>query len=137
MLKKTVTYTNFNDEVCTEDLYFNLTKAEIVELQWSKKEGLDVMLANMVKAKDTPELLSTLKTFVLKAYGIKTEDGRRFDKNDQIREDFKNSAVYSEVFTDLIETDEKAFEFILGVIPKDIADEVRANIAMNKPQTTD
>ena len=137
MLKKTVTYTDFNDEVCTEDLYFNLSKAEIVELQWSKKEGLDVMLASMVKAKDTPELLAILKNFVLKAYGIKTPDGKRFDKNDQIREDFKNSAAYSEVFTDLIESDEKAFAFILGVIPKDIADEVRANIAKNTPKITD
>lgn len=129
MLKLTKTYTDFNDEVCTEDLYFNLSKAEIIEMQWSKKDGLHNILANLVKAQDTPELLAILKDFVLKAYGVKSSDGKRFEKNDEIRAEFEQSAVYSEVFTELVTDDNKAFGFILGVIPKELADEVRASLA--------
>lgn len=121
MLKKTVTYTNYNGEEITEDFYFNLTKAEIMEMEMTIDGGMSEYLQQIVKAKDTAEIMKIFKKFLLESYGKKSPDGRRFIKNDELREEFSQTEAYSQLFMQLATDAEEAAKFINAVVPKDIA----------------
>lgn len=118
MFKKTVTYTDFNDVERTEDFYFNLTKAEVLELQLGTTGGFSEMLHRIIDAKDTPQLVKIFKDLVLKAYGEKSPDGKRFIKNDEIAEAFSQTNAYSEIFMELATDAEAASAFVEGITPK-------------------
>jgi hypothetical protein len=117
MLKKTITYTDYNGTERTEDFYFNLSKAEILELEMSTSGGFSEKLQRIISAKDTPTLVEIFKDLVLSAYGVKSPDGRKFIKNDEVRNDFKQTEAYSELFMELSTNAEKAAEFVNGIIP--------------------
>ncbi len=118
MLKKTVTYTNFNDEEITEDFYFHFTKAEIVELENSHRGGLHQIIEKIITTKDNKGLIEIFKDLVLKAYGEKSPDGRRFIKTPEVREAFSHTQAYSDIFMELATNDAAANEFIDAVLPK-------------------
>jgi hypothetical protein len=122
MIKKTVTYTDYNGFERTEDFYFNLTKAEVMTMQFSTAGGLDVMLKKLVATNDTPSIIKVFKDLVLDAYGVKSPDGRRFIKNDEVRADFEQTEAYSIIFMELATDDKLAAEFINGIVPKDLAE---------------
>jgi len=132
MLKKTIVYTNIEGEEITEELYFNLTKAEITEMHVNTPEGLDKYLEKIVNTGDTKELLNFVKTLITKSYGIKSEDGKKFLKSQKIVDEFLPSEAYSELFMDLITKEDAALEFINAVIPplseeeQKLADEKKA-----------
>lgn len=121
MLKKRITYTDYNGVERTEDFYFNLSKAEIIEMQSSVEGGLSEMLKKIIDAKDTPTLVRVFKDLILKAYGEKSEDGRRFIKSKEISEAFSQTEAYSILYTELATDDQAAAAFANGIIPKDIA----------------
>lgn len=123
MIKKTVTYDDYNDFSRTEDFYFNLTKAEVMEMQLSTVGGLDTMLKKLVATNDMPSIIKVFKELVLKAYGEKSPDGRRFIKNDELRSEFEQTEAYSIIFMELATDDKAAAEFINGIVPKDLADQ--------------
>ena len=123
MIKKTVTYDDYNDFSRTEDFYFNLTKAEVMEMQLSTVGGLDTMLKKLVASNDMPSIIKVFKELVLKAYGEKSPDGRRFIKNDELRSEFEQTEAYSIIFMELATDDKAAAEFINGIVPKDLADQ--------------
>lgn len=125
MLKKTITYTDYNGVERTEDFYFNLTKAEIVEMQTTTVGGFAEMVQKIIDAKDTPALISLFKDLVLRAYGVKTPDGKRFIKNNEVKEEFVQSEAYSIIFMELVTDDEKGAEFVNGIIPADLQNEVK------------
>lgn len=120
MLKRNITYVNFNDEEVTEEAYFNLTKAEVVEMELSSKEGLSEMLQRIVKTEDRPALIREFKNIILMSYGEKSEDGKRFIKSQKLRDEFAQSAAYDQLFTELITTEQVVADFIIGVLPKDL-----------------
>ena len=120
MLKKTITYTDYNGLERTEDFYFNLTKAEITEMELSVTGGLSEMIQNIVKAKDTPSIVKIFKQLVLQAYGKKSDDGRRFIKSEALKEEFAQTEAYSELFMELATDADKAGAFINAIIPKDL-----------------
>lgn len=124
MLKKTITCKNFNDVETTEDYWFNLTESEILEMQLGTAGGLDESLKQIVAGMDLPRMVNFFKDFVLKAYGVKSPDGKRFIKNDEIREAFSQTNAYNKLFMELAFDDVAAAEFINGVIPKDVADKM-------------
>ena len=126
MIKKTVTYDDYNGFSRTEDFYFNLTKAEVMEMQLSTVGGLDTMLKKLVASNDMPSIIKVFKELVLKAYGEKSPDGRRFIKNDELRAEFEQTEAYSIIFMELATDEKAAAEFINGIVPKDLADQ--ANI---------
>ena len=95
MLKKTITYEDFNGVERKEDFYFNLSKAEIMEMQFGTVGGLDVMLKKIIDAKDVKSIMDTFKMLILKAYGIKSDDGRRFIKSEEISKEFEQTEAYS------------------------------------------
>jgi hypothetical protein len=89
MLKKTITYESFDgDEKYTEDFYFHLSKAELVEIEMSHKGGLSNSIQNIVDAEDGKTIMEEFKKIILMAYGKKSADGKRFIKNEVYREDF-------------------------------------------------
>lgn len=127
MLKKTITYTDYNGVSRTEDFYFNLTQAEITEMELSTSGGLAEMIQKIIAAKDAPAIIKVFKDLILKAYGEKSLDGKRFVKSDEIRTAFSQTEAYSKLFMELAFDDKKAAEFVNGIIP--------ANMDMGLPTT--
>ena len=119
MFKKTIEYTDFNGEARKEDFYFNLTKAELLEMQLSASGGLQGYLMRIIETKDMPKLVEIFKEIIMKSYGEKSIDGRQFVKNDEVREKFVCSPAYSELFMELATNDESAAEFINNLLPDD------------------
>lgn len=130
MLKKTITYTDYNGMERKEDFYFNLTKAECVELQLSTAGGLAETIEAIVQTQDMPQIIAIFKELVLKAYGEKSADGKRFVKNQEIRDGFAQTEAYSELFMELATDSKKAADFVNGIIPKDL--EASVNKALDK-----
>lgn len=116
MLKKTITYTNYNGEEITEEFYFNLNKAELME--WvTRDEHLGEKINEMVETENKYGMFSFVKELVLKAYGVKTEDGRRFMKSEQLSRDFEQSEAYSELMFQLATDADASQAFIDALIP--------------------
>lgn len=127
MLKETITYTDYNDVTRTEDYYFNLTKSELATMELGRAGGLQTRLNRIVNASDTPEIMEEFRYILRKAYGIKSDDGRRFMKSDEIFEAFEQSEAYNELFMRLIGNPDYATNFINGILPKDIQKEINEN----------
>lgn len=120
MLKKTVTYTDYNGVERTEDFYFNLTKAEVMEMEMSTAGGLAETIQRIVAAQDAPAIIKIFKELVLKAYGEKSPDGKRFIKSDAIAEAFSQTEAYSDIFMELATDADAAAKFVNGIVPADL-----------------
>lgn len=118
MYKKTITYTDYDGVERTEDFYFNLSKAEVAEMNLSTKGGLDVYIKRIVAAKDVPEVAALFKDIIVKSYGIKSDDGKRFIKNPEVTAEFLQTEAYSDLYWELCTNDESASEFVNGILPK-------------------
>lgn len=118
MLKKTITYTDFNGVERTEDFYFNLTKAEIAEMELEIPGGMTAMINRITQSQDTPSLIKLFKDLILRSYGKKSDDGRRFIKNPDVVDEFKDSEAYSELFMELATNADAASAFVNGIVPK-------------------
>lgn len=118
MLKKTITYTDFNGTERTEDHYFNLTKAEVVEMEMGVNGGYSEMIQRIVNAQDAPTIMKTFKEFIRKSYGVKSDDGRRFIKSEEISDSFMQTEAYSTLFMELCTNAEAAAAFVSGILPK-------------------
>lgn len=125
MIKKTITYTDYNGVERTEDFYFNLSKAELMEMELGTDGGFTELLTKIVKTKDVPSLTKIFKEFIFKAYGEKSSDGKRFIKSPELSEAFSQTEAYSILFMELATNDEKAAEFMNGVIPSDLSEKVK------------
>lgn len=135
MLKKTITYTDYNGVERTEDFYFNLSKAEIMEMEMGTTGGLAEMIQKVVAAQDAPTIIKIFKDLVLKAYGEKSADGKRFIKSEEIAEAFSQTEAYSILFMELATDAEAASDFVNGIIPVDLQEQVKqeqANLIANK-----
>ena len=119
MLKKTFEYVDFNGDEQTEDFYFNLSKAEIMEMEMGTTGGLAEMIEKIVAAKDAPAIIKMFKEIVLKAYGEKSADGKRFVKTEQNQLEFSQTEAYSQLFMELATDADKAADFVNGIIPAD------------------
>lgn len=141
MLKKTVNYADFNGNQRTEDLYFNLTKFEATEFALElpdditsevTKEGADATnmesVSRIVQKLGGKGIIDFIRKLVLKSYGIKSEDGRRFEKSEKISTEFSQTMAFDNLMMELLTDDNEAAKFINGVIPADLAN--AANGAM-------
>ena len=120
MLKKTVTYVDYNGVERTEDFYFNLSKAEVAEMELSVEGGFSKMLEEIVKSNDNVRIVELFKQMVLKSYGEKSADGRRFVKSPEISEAFAQTEAYSEIFMELALNEEAAAAFVNGIMPANL-----------------
>ena len=123
MLKKTVTYEDFDGNVRTEDLYFFISKSELTEMELSTPGGLTKKLESITKSQNGSEIMKVFKDIILKAYGEKADDGRGFIKKRNgvlLAEEFEQTAAYDALFTELLLDPDKAAAFINGIMPKDL-----------------
>lgn len=127
MLKKSITYTDFNGEKRTEDFYFNLSRAELTEMQMSVNGGMTEYLQQIVNSQDSKEIFAIFKEIIFKAIGEKSVDGKRFIKNNEIRESFEQSEAYSELLIELMTDATKASDFVNALIPDTVQEQIKEN----------
>lgn len=118
MLKLTRTYNDYNGMSRTEDFYFNLNQAEVTEMELSVDGGLVERINRIVAAQDGKQIIAVFKDIILRAYGEKSADGKRFIKNQELRDAFAQTEAYSDLFMELATNAEAAAKFINGIIPQ-------------------
>lgn len=131
MLKKTITYTDYNGVERTEDKYFNLSKAEIMEMEMSTAGGFAEMVQGIVKAQDAPAIMKIFKDIILKSYGEKSPDGKRFIKSKELSDEFSQTEAYSVLFMELCTDAEASAAFINGIIPADVAEKAATEMTIS------
>ena len=117
MLKKTITYVDYNGTERKEDFYFNLSKAEIMEMEMGTPGGMVEMINKIVAAQDAPAIIDMFKKMILKAYGEKSADGKRFIKSKELSEAFSQTEAYSQLFMELATDADAASKFVNGIVP--------------------
>lgn len=122
MLKKTITYENFNGEEVTEDLYFNISKAELLDKEIG--DNFRERIERIKEGSSNRELLDEFKALILMCYGVKSEDGMTFDKSDSVRERFKNTAAFQQLYFEMLTDEKAAINFVNGVVPADLRDKL-------------
>lgn len=132
MLKKTIKYVDYNGVERNEDFYFNLSKAELMEMEMSISGGLTEMINKIVNTQDAPAIIKIFKELVLKAYGEKSADGKRFIKSEELATAFAQTEAYSELFMELATNADEAAKFVNGIMPADIAKEAEKHPALLK-----
>lgn len=118
MYKKLMTYEDFDGNERTEELYFNLTEQEVTEYQLSHNGGITTLINRIIQAQDWKSMVEYWKEFILMCYGVKSDDGRRFIKNDAVREEFASTNAFSDLFMLLSTDDNEAAKFVNNVLPK-------------------
>ena len=126
MLKETIKYTDYNGVERTEDFWFHLSKAELMEWEMGTTGGLTEMITRIVDAQDAPAIIKIFKELVLKAYGQKSPDGKRFIKSEELATEFSQTEAYSQLFMDLATDADKAAAFVNGIMPSDVAEKAAA-----------
>ena len=127
MLKKTMTYTDFNGEEITEDFYFHLSEAEISEMELDSEGGISQKLQKIINSKDITKIKEYFQWIILKSYGEKTDDGKHFIKNEKVSEMFSYTQAYSDLWMELITDANAAVKFVEGIMPKSIIDKAKEN----------
>ena len=133
MVVKKIKYTDFNGVEREEEFMFNLTEAEITEMELMTDGGLSDSIKKIISAQDTPEIIKTFKMLLLKSYGEKSADGRRFIKSEELTEAFTQTNAYSQFFMELATDDKAAIAFINGIIP----DSMRERVAEDGSNASD
>lgn len=128
MLKRTITYKDLDGGDVTEDFYFNLTTAEIAEMEMSQHGGLESHLKKILADEDGAQIISTFKMIIQKSIGKRSEDNRRFIKNQEITDDFMQTDAYTKVFMELVTDAEAGANFINGIVPAEFAAAMRADV---------
>jgi len=133
MLKKTIEYEDFNGNQVSEDYYFHLTKADLIELEMSTKGGLHEHLQRIVASEDGKAIIAEFKNLILMAYGKRSEDGKRFIKTQEMRDEFVSSEAYSTLFLELCTNATAAAEFVNGIVPAGLDTDL-AKLIENAPE---
>lgn len=132
MIKKTITYTDYNGVERTENFYFNLTEAELTEMELSMAGGYQQYVQNVIDAKDGPSLIRLFKDLIMRTYGVKSPDGREFRKSEEISRSFTQTEAYSKLFMELATDSKAAADFVNGVV----SDDMRRRMAEQNKLTT-
>lgn len=120
MITETIKYTDYNGVEREEKFMFNLSKAELMELEMGTTGGLAEMIQKIIEAQDAPAIIRIFKELILKAYGEKSADGKRFIKSQELSEGFAQTEAYSQLFMKLAMDAEAAANFVKGIVPSDI-----------------
>ena len=130
MLKKTITYRDYNDEERTEDYYFNLSRAELVLMETSRAGGMQAYYERIAKEKDQVAIMNCFKELIHMSIGYKSDDGKRFIKTEEFATAFEQSEAYSELIMELLSDANAALAFFNGMLPASISKEVAKHPAM-------
>lgn len=127
MIKKTITYVDFNGDTRTEDFYFNLSQDELIQLEVMNKGGLEYTINQLSRSQDFKEIYELFRGVILKAYGQKSADGRVFEKNEKATREFEQSQAFSELIMECIKDGAFGAKFIEGMIPKGLVQDAVNN----------
>lgn len=129
MLKKTITYEDWNGNTRTEDFYFNLTKVECTELEYGLGPGMTLSdsFQTLIDTRDMGTIIKVIKDILLKSYGIKSDDGKRFMKSPEISKAFEENPVFDKIYIELVTDAKKAADFMTALIPKDLTEKLGPN----------
>lgn len=125
MYAKTIKYTDYNGNQREETFYFNLSKAELIDLEWRTPGGLENYMKHIMSMMDGQALADTFKMLIEKSYGVKDPEGRRFIKNEQVLKNFTETEAYVELYVQLATDDKAAAEFVNGIFPKEAVEAAR------------
>lgn len=128
MLKKVIEYTDYNNNVRKETFYFNMSKAELIEQEMSVNGGYSEMVQRITEAQDMPTLMKLIRELVLSAYGEKSADGKRFIKSKELSEAFSQTEAYSSLMMELMTDSKAAAQFVVGIMPSDLAAKAKPEI---------
>lgn len=120
MLKKELTYENYDGVEVTEVFYFNLTKAELTLWEASEDGGVSARLKKMVDTKDGKSIMSTFYDIMMRSYGEKSADGKRFVKSPEMSKAFSETVAFDIIFSEMMEDPEKALNFVQKVLPAEL-----------------
>jgi len=133
MLKREIKYRDFDDNEVTDTFYFNITKSEVVELEVGHKGGMEEWIKKVTKTEDHQALIAEFKRIILLSYGQKSEDGKRFIKTAEMREEFSQTAAFDALFIELATDETAAANFIKGILPADVRGQVEAATQLAPP----
>ena len=125
MYAKTIKYEDYNGNMREETFYFNLSKAELIDLEWRTPGGLENYMKHIMSMMDGQALADTFKMLIEKSYGVKDPEGRRFIKNEQVLKNFTETEAYVELYVQLATDDKAAAEFVNGIFPKEAVEAAR------------
>lgn len=138
MLKKTLTFENFNGAVVSEEFYFNITKTDLTKMEVGKLTldqatqgvtgGMEAYVGEIMSRGKGQEIMDLFEMFIEKSYGVKSEDGRRHVKSPELYEEFKATAAYDALFTELVTDANAGSEFFNGIMPKDLRGELEEKV---------
>lgn len=131
MLKKTITWTDYDGNERTDDYYFYISKPELIEWQASEVGGLDKKIERISREQDVKKVIELMKEMIQLSYGVKSDDGKRFIKNQEVLDEFMQTEAYSELFMELATDADAAADFINGILPAGLAEEVKKIEAAN------
>lgn len=120
MIKKTITYEDFNGDTRTEDFRFHLSETELTMLESSVDGGFDNMIKQMAATKDAPKIMKTFEKIILASYGVISLDGKRFEKSEELARAFMQTPAYDILFMELLKNGEEMAKFVNGILPKNI-----------------
>ena len=123
MIKREIAYTDYNNVERKESFYFNLSEAELMEMEFGTSGGFTEMLKKLVETQDQPTIMKVLKDFILKSYGVKSPDGREFIKSDELSRSFYQTKAYSVLLLDLLKDTNEATKFFNGIVPESLSKE--------------
>lgn len=134
MYVKKIKYTNYNGEEREQKFYFNLNKAELLEMELVTPGGYENYINRIIEAREQKTLVEIFKELLLKSYGEKSDDGERFVKNDRIREEFESTEAFSELYFELATNTEAATAFVNGIIPPALQADVKREMAKREAE---
>ena len=130
MITKNITYTDFNGEKQTDAFFFNLTKAELIELNMSAEGGIEESINTVIRSRNNSEIHQMFKRIIGKAYGVKSADGRFFRKSPEILADFESTEAYSELIMEMFTDTQALSAFVIGLMPADLVEKAGLKEAM-------
>lgn len=129
MLKRAITYTDFNGDETTDIFYFNLSKPELIDMEVEHEKGFQAFIEKIIETKDRKGIISLFKQLICLAYGVKSDDGKRFIKSEQLSKEFTQTAAYDVLYMELATDATAGANFIKGIMPKDMVAEVEKAMA--------
>ena len=133
MIAKTMTYKDFNNVERTETFYFNLTPAEAIEMEVMESGGLGVYIDRIIQEQDAKKIIEIFKDLILRSYGVKSNDGKHFLKDEKLRAAFASTNAYSDLFMQLATDADMASAFLNGIVPQ-MSEEEIAKFSKNAEQ---
>lgn len=136
MLIRPIKFEDLDGNEVTENFHFNLSKPELIEMEVEHEGGFKFMIEKIIGTNDRKGLIEQFKKLILMTYGVRSDDGKRFVKSDQLREEFTQTPAYEVLFMELATDDGAAIAFLNGVLPRDMrgtVDQVAKEMASAAP----